>query len=97
MMGRFANSLLWVVAIIGIGLAIGYFFWPQFVKHEELKRTEKSLQTRVESEEVKNMRLRREENDLKTNPNYVEKVAREKLGLVKPGELIYKFEEDKQN
>lgn len=96
-MGRFANSLLWITAIMGIGLAIGYLFWPQFVKHEELKRAEKSLHIRVEAEETKNARLRREENDLKTDPNYVEKVAREKLGLVKPGELIYKFEEDKQN
>jgi cell division protein FtsB len=62
-----------------------------------LKRSEKSLKARIEAEEGKNARLRREENDLKTDPNYVEKVAREKLGLVKPGELIYRFEEDKQN
>lgn len=95
-MERFASSLLWLTAIIGIGLVIGYIFWPQFMKYEELRRNEKSLELRVEAEESKNARLRHEEHSLRTDPQYVEKVAREKLGLVKPGEMIYKFEEDKQ-
>lgn len=94
-MERFAASLVWIAAIVGIGLSIGYIFWPQFMKYEELKRNEKSLELRIEGEQEKNIRLRQEEYSLRTDPEYVEKVAREKLGLVKPGEIIYKFEEDK--
>jgi len=96
-MGRLTKSLLWITAIVAIGLAISYFFWPQFMKYEEIKRSEKSLEIRVEAEENKNARLRREEHNLRTDPQYIEKVAREKLGLVKQDEIIYKFEEDRQH
>ncbi len=94
-MERFATTLIWLVAITAIALAIGTIFWPQFMKYEELKRSEKSLELRIDSEQVKNTKLRQEEHSMRTDPDYVEKVAREKLGLVKPGEMIYKFEEDK--
>jgi len=95
-MGRFATSFVWLGAIVAIGLVIGYFFWPQFLKLEKLNRTDTRLQLRIEAEERKNQHLQRKEQLLRTDPNYVEKVAREKLGLIKQGEVIYKFEEDKE-
>jgi len=94
-MGRFATSFVWLGAIIAIGMTIGYFFWPQFMKLEKLNQTDRRLQLRIEAEERKNRHLQKEEQQLRTNPDYVEKVAREKLGLIKQGEVIYKFEKDK--
>ena len=55
-------------------------------KLEELRREEKRLRVRIEVAERKNQLLKREEEDLRSNPDYVEKVAREKLGLIKPNE-----------
>jgi len=95
-MGRFATSFVWLGAIVAIGLAIGYFFWPQFMKLEKLNQTDRRLQLRIEAEDRKNRYLQKEEHQLRTNPDYVEKVAREKLGLIKQGEVIYKFEKDKE-
>ena len=34
---------------------------------------------------------------LKTDPDYIEAYAREMLGLVKEGEIIYRFEEKNKN
>lgn len=39
-----------------------------------------------------NKSLREEVTKLKTDPDYIESLARDKLGLVKEGETIYKFE-----
>lgn len=87
------SSIFWGLTVAGAVVAVGYFFWPEFVKLEELRREEKRLRVRIEVEERKNQLLRREEEDLRSNPDYVEKVAREKLGLIKPNEIIYKFED----
>lgn len=40
-----------------------------------------------------NKSLREEVTKLKTDPDYIESLARDKLGLVKEGETIYKFED----
>lgn len=95
-MKRFATTLVWIGAICLIGVAIGYLFWPQFAQFEKLKKDDKRLRLRIEAEERKNVQLRKEEQSLRTDPEYVEKVAREKLGLIKPGEVIYKFDEDRK-
>jgi cell division protein FtsB len=39
--------------------------------------------------------LQEEAQALRSNPDAVEEAAREKLGLVKPNETIYRFESDK--
>jgi cell division protein FtsB len=36
-------------------------------------------------------RLTAEVDRLRTDPEYIEQIAREKLGLVKPGERVYKL------
>lgn len=95
-MRRFSSTLVWISSIVAAILAAGYFFWPEFVKLEDLRREEKKLGTRLEVEERKNQLLRHEEEELQNNPDYVEKVAREKLGLIKPGEVIYKFDDENQ-
>jgi len=38
-----------------------------------------------------NLTLRREIEELKTDPYVIEKIAREKLNLVKPGEKVYQL------
>ena len=43
-----------------------------------------------------NQRLRREIERLKTDPAFIERLAREELGMVKPGELVFQFAEAKE-
>ena len=47
--------------------------------------------------EAKNSELRREKQLLENDPVYLEKVGREKMGLVREGEMIYRLApEEKQ-
>ena len=41
-----------------------------------------------------NEALRAEIEHLKTDPSYIERLAREELGMVKPGELVIQFSDD---
>jgi len=49
----------------------------------------KHLQQEVQQAQAENERLRQRVNSLKTDPQAIEKEAREQLKYAKPGELIY--------
>jgi len=53
----------------------------------------KILERKVENTQLAeaNDRLREEIDRLRNDPAYIEKIAREKLGLAKKGEIIYRF------
>lgn len=59
------------------------------IKLEELKK-------KIQLLEKENMRIKKEIQQLKTDPYYTEKVIREELGLVKPGEKVYEFIDEKK-
>ena len=54
------------------------------MKNDEYKQKIVELQK-------ENARLKLEKNLLEQDPMYLEKVAREKMGLVKEGEMIYRI------
>jgi len=58
------------------------------------KRHEKSLVQEKERIEKENKELRQEIERLKNDPSYVERLAREELGMVKEGEIVYMFPDD---
>lgn len=65
-----------------------YIFVNQQLEPNAIKREEALNQTRVEMFKQTNSALAEEKALLQTN-EYVEKIAREELGLAKPGEVPY--------
>ena len=49
------------------------------------------LRTDNESLKIENRQLAHEVHDFKTNSSGIEKIAREKLNMVKPGELVFRI------
>ncbi len=47
--------------------------------------------------EEENQRLREEVKRLQTDKRYIEEIARKELGMVKEGEIIYQFDDKKNN
>ena len=69
----------------------GYFIYLLVGQHGQLNAIEaesKAAQQRLEQVTKLNSTLTEEKKQL-NNPTYVEKLAREELGLVKPGEVPY--------
>jgi cell division protein FtsB len=76
---------LWV--IVGIAALV---FLPPFVKYQELRYKNSKLEERIENLKIENERLAEEKRLLETDINYVEKKAREKIGVVRKGEIVMK-------
>ena len=64
------------------------------LKVRELEKEEAVLAARVVELQEKTDRLRGKVRDMQTDPFLYEKLARERLGLVKPGEVVYDFREE---
>jgi cell division protein FtsL len=56
-----------------------------------LHRTRAALTREIEQVSAANAALAEEVRALRTDPGRIEAIAREELGLVKPGEIVYEF------
>lgn len=86
--------LLWV-------LVAGFFifFWvyfPSLSRYHDLKTQQEEIEREIQELERKIQALTVERDLLKNDAEYLEKVIRDELGLVKPGEIIYKFVPEKK-
>lgn len=81
-----AISLLLLIAFTLIFTEKGFY------SYYKMKNEKEQLQLEIDSLTRVNDSLKTEIELLQTSDEKIEKVAREKFGLVKPGEKIYKFE-----
>jgi cell division protein FtsB len=56
-----------------------------------LKKDVESLEREVGALRAETARLTADLDRLRTDPEYIEQIARDKLGLVKPGDRVYKL------
>lgn len=80
---KWFKLFLWVVGGYFIYLTIGQQSQLASIRHET-----QSTRAQLQQLQQTNAALNEERNALH-DPKYVEKVAREELGLVKPGEIPY--------
>lgn len=76
---------LFILAFVILAL-----FLPSYTKMQDLRY--KNAQYKKQIEDLKNeqVRLLEEGRRLKDDPEYLEKVARERMGLIRKGETVYK-------
>jgi len=79
-----------LIYILVAVFAFGAIFLPGFSKLQELKEENRNLGKRVEILKKANKELREEKEKLENDPTYIEKIAREKLGMARKGEIILK-------
>lgn len=83
----FKNALsLFIFTVIILGL-----FLPSYSKMQEMKQKNDEYSKRIAALEAKTTRLENEKHLLETDPEYLEKVGREKMGLIREGEKVYKI------
>jgi len=64
-----------------------------YEKNQEYRGREQELQSQLEAEESRREELEKYEEYI-TTKEYIEKIAKTKLGLVYPNEVIFKEKED---
>ena len=88
----FDKVFIILAALLGLLLiALGILGNNGIITYTQLKRNYKEMQQRVEKLDKENQKLVEEINQLRDNPEYIERIAREELGMVKPGEVLYRI------
>jgi cell division protein FtsB len=82
-----------VLAILG-GLAYLTVSADGFIRRSELEREKSKLEAEIAALRDENRLLRQKIEHLRHDPGYVEDEARRKLGLIQPGETIYRLSEE---
>lgn len=77
--------------LFGFAVVMLIAFLPSFTKMQDLKIKNHEYATYVDVLTKRNAYLEREMQLLTTDPNYLEKIARERMGLIRSGEKVYRM------
>jgi len=78
------------VAIVGFGVML--LFVPLLHERHAMQQDIARLDRELEQQDALEKKQKTEIEALKTDPGYVERTARNKLNLVRPNEVIFRFE-----
>jgi len=88
MLKKFFATLAIALVII---LILCWIYLPSITRYRELKSEEERLNQKIQEIDAQIKVLADERHLLQTDVAYLEKVIREELGFVKPGEIIYEL------
>ena len=75
--------------LFAVAFAILLIFLPSFSKWQDVKQRDREYQEKIKDLKEEHQGLLEEKRLLEEDPDYLEKVAREKMGLIREGEVIY--------
>ncbi len=85
--------LLRVALVLTLTSVAIYAFAKEFSEFDALYRENQRIKGKTGELKNVNDDLQKKIESLKNDKLYIEKVAREQLGMIKQGEKVYKFEE----
>lgn len=86
-----------VFLLIILFLGYSFFFGDMgYLKYRQLKKNEQRLINEINELSKENVLLKKEIELLKNDSSYLEKYAREKFGLIKPGEMVFQFQKEEK-
>lgn len=85
-----------LILIVIIGVVIFLFANKNFQTLLILNKEIVQLKQRIAGLEDENKELKEDLEAMKNDPEYIESLAREELGLIKPGETKYRFIESQE-
>ncbi len=84
---------LYLLVFLVIGVASGLYFWDTREEYNRLLRLEAASEQRLAEAQAKLAEQDKILERLRTDPVYVEKVIRQRLGYARPDEYIFRFQE----
>ena len=82
------KNAIWLFIISVIVL---FVFLPSYSRMQDLKKRNLEYQEEIERLRQEQVELIEERRLLEEDPVYLEKVARQKMGLIREGEVVYKI------
>lgn len=87
------RKLAIIIAALGFALILILFSNKGIIQRIKLESQKKVLIDRMRALELENERLRLEEKNLTSDLSTIEHVAREKHGMIKKGEIVFRIRE----
>jgi len=79
-----------IYRVIFIAIVLCVIFLPGYSRLQKLREENSEQSKRIELLEEHNEKMKTELERMREDPDYLEKKARDKLGIVKKGEVIYR-------
>ena len=79
-----------IYKIVGGAVLAGVIFFPLFSRIQKLQQRDQVLSQKLERISLENKRLSEENQLLKTDPVYIEEVAREQLKVARDNEIVFR-------
>jgi cell division protein FtsB len=73
-----------------VAIVLVMVFLPSFIKYQELSYKNRQLEERLHALKADNRRLEEAKMRLETDITYIEKRAREEIGVARKGEIVLK-------
>ncbi|MFH1498565.1 MAG: septum formation initiator family protein [Verrucomicrobiota bacterium] len=85
--------LAYALALVGAAVGSTLFFWQTRREYVRLRAIEQRVEQRLAETELKLAEQEEILRRLRTDPAYVERVIRRRLGYARPDEFVWRFEE----
>ncbi|MFA4888111.1 MAG: septum formation initiator family protein [Candidatus Omnitrophota bacterium] len=73
--------------LFGLAVFLLLIFLPGYTKRQELRDKNREFEAKIRKIKIENALLSEELNRIENDPVYQEKIAREKMGIVRKGEI----------
>jgi len=94
--GKLTRAVIFLLLLAGLlGIAVWYF--PVIQQNERYRKRIMELEAQIQKEEETSRQLKVSIDALRYDPKAVERLARQRLGYAKPGEIVVRFEEPATN
>ena len=87
-MGKIIKRLLKTVLVVAIFMYFGAVIAKQEISFKKYDRELQDYQIKIAEEELRHEQLINSKKKISSN-DYIEEVAREKLGLIMPNEIVF--------
>src|ERR1035441_4863843 len=89
---KLTRVVIFLLFVAGI-LLVAIWYLPLIKQNERMRKENLRLDTLIQKEEEAGKQLRTSIDALRRDPKAVERLARERLGYAKTGEIVIRFEE----
>ena len=79
-----------------VAAVLAIIFLPSFIKYQELSYKNRKMEEKINILRGENRKLEEEKRRLQTDIAYIEKRAREEIGLARKGEIVLKKTQGKK-
>jgi len=83
-----------ILIVVAAAIGIGYLCVPLIQQNERMRQRNLELEAQIQREEESGRQLKVGLDAQRSDPKSVERLAREKLGYAKPGEVVIRFQKN---